>query len=137
MSHTGAFAVNPFTGERIPIFLANYVLMEYGTGAIMAVPAHDARDHEFAVKYGLPIPEVIVPKEGAPAGKPGELFEDLGVLVNSGPFTGLTSEEATDKMAALAKDKGFGREGRHLPPARLGHLAAALLGHAHPDDPLP
>ena len=107
---TGAFAVNPFTGERIPIFLANYVLMEYGTGAIMAVPAHDARDHEFASKYGLPIPEVIVPKDGAPAGKPGELFEDLGVLVNSGPFTGLTSEEATDKMAALAKDKGFGEK---------------------------
>ncbi|MDD8026411.1 MAG: leucine--tRNA ligase [Acidobacteriota bacterium] len=107
---TGAFAVNPFSGERIPIFLANYVLMEYGTGAIMAVPAHDGRDHEFAEKYGLPIPEVIVPKDGAPAGKPGELFEDLGRLVASGPFTGLTSEEAMDKMAALAKDKGFGEK---------------------------
>ncbi len=116
---TGAFAVNPFNGEKIPIFLANYVLMEYGTGAIMAVPAHDGRDHDFAEKYGLPIPEVIVPVQdaaaGAPAkadqaGKPGELFEDLGRLVASGPFTGLTSEEAMDKMAALAKDKGFGEK---------------------------
>jgi leucyl-tRNA synthetase len=116
---TGAFAVNPFSGEKIPIFLANYVLMEYGTGAIMAVPAHDGRDHDFAEKYGLPIPEVIVPvqdaaaetaEKGKPSREPGELFEDLGRLVNSGPFTGLASEEAMDKMAALAKDKGFGEK---------------------------
>jgi leucyl-tRNA synthetase len=106
---TGRTAVNPFTGKPIPIFLANYVLMEYGTGAIMAVPAHDARDNEFARKYDLPIPEVIVPKDGA-SRKEGELFEDLGVLVNSGPFTGMTSEAATDKMAAYAKEKGFGEK---------------------------
>jgi leucyl-tRNA synthetase len=111
---TGATAINPFTGRPIPIFLANYVLMEYGTGAIMAVPAHDARDHEFARKYGLPIPEVIVPAEGAaPAPAAGDgpaLFEDLGILVHSGPFTGLTSEEAMDKMAAHAKANGFGEK---------------------------
>jgi leucyl-tRNA synthetase len=106
---TGKTAINPFTGNSVPIFLANYVLMEYGTGAIMAVPAHDGRDHEFAEKYGLPIPEVIVPKDAANR-KEGELFEDLGVLVNSGPYTGMTSEEATDKMAAFAKDKGFGEK---------------------------
>jgi leucyl-tRNA synthetase len=117
---TGATAINPFTGRPIPIFLANYVLMEYGTGAIMAVPAHDARDNEFARKYGLPIPEVIVPAEGAapaatpaqdpPAGDGPVLFEDLGVLVNSGPFTGLTSEEAMARMAAEAKSLGFGEK---------------------------
>ena len=111
---TGATAINPFTGRPIPIFLANYVLMEYGTGAIMAVPAHDARDHDFAQKYGLPIPEVIIPAEGAapvpPAGDGPALFEDLGVLVHSGPFTGLTSEEAMVRMAAHAKSHGFGEK---------------------------
>jgi leucyl-tRNA synthetase len=107
---TGKTAVNPFTGKPIPIFLANYVLMEYGTGAIMAVPAHDGRDFEFAKKYDLPIPEVIIPREGGAGRKPGEMFEDLGVLVGSGEFTGLDSEEAMEKMAAWAKDKGFGEK---------------------------
>jgi leucyl-tRNA synthetase len=108
---TGKTAVNPFSGERIPIFLANYVLMEYGTGAIMAVPAHDARDFEFAEKYKLTIREVIVPKEpreAAAQGAEAELFEDYGKLVNSGPFTGKASEEAMKDMAAHAKEKGFG-----------------------------
>jgi len=107
---TGVTAVNPFTGKPVPIWLANYVLMEYGTGAIMAVPAHDGRDFDFAKKYGLPVVEVIVPEGGAPSPRESaaELFEDLGVLVNSGPYDGLTSVEATKKMAALAKDKGLG-----------------------------
>jgi len=105
-------AINPYTGKPIPIWMANYILMEYGTGAIMAVPAHDARDFEFAKKYGLPIREVIVPEGGTPSEKTdaAELFEDLGVLVNSGPYSELTSEEATGKMASLAKDKGFGEK---------------------------
>ncbi len=108
---TGRTAVNPFTGKPVPIFLADYVLMEYGTGAIMAVPAHDRRDFEFARKYGLPVPEVIAPRDGSAAGEEaGGLFEDLGVLVNSGPFSGLTSEAAMDKMAAYAKEKGFGEK---------------------------
>ncbi len=106
---TGRTAVNPFSGREIPVFLANYVLLEYGTGAIMAVPAHDARDNEFAHKYGLPIPEVIVPRDGA-APPAGGLFEDLGILANSGPFTGLTSEEAMEKMAEHAKHGGFGEK---------------------------
>ena len=107
---TGVTAVNPFTGKPVPIWLANYVLMEYGTGAIMAVPAHDGRDFDFAKKYGLPVVEVIVPEGGAPSPRESaaELFEDLGVLVNSGPYDGLTSVEATKKMAVLAKDKGLG-----------------------------
>ena len=108
---TGKKAINPFTQQPVPIWIANYVLMEYGTGAIMAVPAHDQRDFEFANKYGLPIPVVITP-ENKPADEPatGELFVDYGVLVNSGPFSGLKSEEAMDKMAAYASEKGFGEK---------------------------
>jgi leucyl-tRNA synthetase len=108
---SGKKAVNPFTGERIPIWIANYVLMDYGTGAIMAVPAHDARDLEFARAYGIPVRTVI-----APSGKAGErfdaepdaVFEETGVLVNSGPYSGLTSEKATDEMGKFAESEGFG-----------------------------
>ena len=89
--------VHPFTGAMVPVFAANYVLMEYGTGAVMGVPAHDERDYEFARKYGLDIPTVIAPADGR-ALAPGEFFSDYGRLVNSGPFTGLTSEEAIDRM---------------------------------------
>jgi leucyl-tRNA synthetase len=108
---TGKQAINPFTGEKIPIWIANYVLMEYGTGAIMAVPAHDGRDHEFAAKYGLRIREVIKPIEGNGSG-PAEsgLFEDLGTLVSSGSYTGLSSETAMETMAADAQAKGFGEK---------------------------
>ena len=109
---TGRKALNPFTGEHIPVWLANYVLMEYGTGAIMAVPAHDRRDFEFARDYGLPIRTVIVPP-GQEAERhdaaPAEAFEDYGTLVNSGPFSGLRSEEAMEKMGAFAEEQGFGR----------------------------
>jgi len=109
---TGRTAINPFTGERIPILIANYVLMEYGTGAIMGVPAHDKRDFEFAKKYGLVIREVIVPEGGRDQhAESGELFEDYGVVKNSGPFSGLKSEEAMAKMAAFAAEKGFGEAG--------------------------
>jgi len=106
---TGRKAVNPFTGEKIPIWIANYVLMEYGTGAIMAVPAHDQRDYEFARKYSLPIKEVIVPEESNP-NDPQDLFEDYGVVVNSGSFSGLPCREAIEKMTSFAKEKGFGGE---------------------------
>jgi leucyl-tRNA synthetase len=109
---TGKHALNPFTGEKIPIWIANYVLMEYGTGAIMAVPAHDGRDHEFATQYGLAIREVIKPKEGAGAAPPSEngLFEDLGTLVSSGPYTGMDSAAAMETMAHDARTKGFGEK---------------------------
>ncbi len=109
---TGRKAVNPYTGERVPIWLANYVLMDYGTGAIMAVPAHDARDFDFARSHGLTIRTVIVPEEEAgraPADEPREAFEDTGVLVNSGPFNGLSSEDAMEKMGKFAEEEGFGR----------------------------
>jgi leucyl-tRNA synthetase len=129
---TGRYAVNPFSGEKIPIWVGNFVLMEYGTGAIMAVPAHDERDFEFCRKYRLPIRVVVEPKEEVqssrlkveeqkktqdPASKTergarAELagaFTGYGVSVNSGPYSGLETEEAIAKMATFGEQKGFGR----------------------------
>jgi len=107
---TGRKAINPFTQEEIPIWVANYVLMEYGSGAIMAVPAHDQRDFEFAQKYGLLVKDVIVPDEESPVEKQEGLFEAYGKVINSGSFSGLTSHEAMSRMAAFALEKGFGSE---------------------------
>ncbi|MGH9341495.1 MAG: leucine--tRNA ligase [Acidobacteriota bacterium] len=105
---TGRYAINPFSEEKIPIWVANFVLMEYGTGAIMAVPAHDERDFEFARKYDLPIRRVIVPSEGE---SPAETaYTDYGRLVESGAFSGLASQEAQEQMIRFAVDKGFGEE---------------------------
>jgi leucyl-tRNA synthetase len=109
---TGKKAVNPFTGERVPVWIANYVLMDYGTGAIMGVPAHDGRDFAFARSYGIPIRTVIAPPEKANDrfdAEPAEVFEDLGVLVNSGPFSGLPSVKAMDEMGKHAEERGIGR----------------------------
>jgi leucyl-tRNA synthetase len=108
---TGAWAVNPFDGKRVPVWIANFVLAGYGTGAVMSVPAHDQRDFEFARKYGLPVRVVIQPAAGEriPAGDAlGAAFTEDGVLVDSGPFTGLASAEARRRMSALAREKGFG-----------------------------
>ena len=106
---TGKKAINPYTGEEVPIWIANYVLMEYGTGAVMAVPGHDQRDFNFAKKYSIPIREVIVPEGESSSGEMEEAFEGYGRLVNSGDFTGMTSKEAMDAMAQYAEDSGFGR----------------------------
>lgn len=107
---TGFEAINPVNGERVPVWVANYVLMEYGTGAIMAVPAHDQRDFEFAEKYGLPIKIVIVPEDNPDALKEPleEAYEEKGILVNSGPFTGMKSDEAIEKIAQWLSEKGLG-----------------------------
>jgi leucyl-tRNA synthetase len=107
---TGRFAINPYNGEKVPIWVGNFVLMDYGTGAIMAVPAHDQRDFEFCKKYGIPIRPVIrlVDGELADAGTMAESFPDYGILENSGEFSGLPSDEAIKKMNALAAKKGFG-----------------------------
>jgi leucyl-tRNA synthetase len=111
---TERYALNPFSGQKIPIWAGNFVLLEYGTGAIMAVPAHDERDFEFAEKFGLPIPVVVEEKktEGAKSGEKtaGPAFTEYGVSVNSGPYSGLKSEEAIEKMAADAEAKGFGKK---------------------------
>ena len=107
---TGKKAINPFSGEAIPVWISNYVLMEYGTGAIMAVPAHDQRDFEFAKKYSLPIKVVIVPEGESSPGEPEESFEDYGVVVNSGPFSEKPSLEAIEEMGQHAQEKRFGRK---------------------------
>src|SRR5271157_609644 len=99
-------------GEEVPIWLANFVLMEYGTGAIMAVPAHDERDYEFCSEYGLPIRTVIVPEGTSPETEvttPLHAMVDYGRLVASGPYNGLTSEEAIQRMTRDAEAKGFGK----------------------------
>jgi leucyl-tRNA synthetase len=111
--NTHHFAVNPYNGERIPIWVANYILMDYGTGAIMSVPAHDERDYEFARKYNLKIRTVIVPRSVDPdetSGQPALPFTTLdGKLVNSGPFTALDCEEAIKKMSEYAEKNSFGK----------------------------
>ncbi|MBI5633232.1 MAG: leucine--tRNA ligase [Nitrospirae bacterium] len=117
---TGAYCINPMNNEKIPVYIANFVLMEYGTGAIMSVPAHDQRDFEFAEKYGLPIRQVIVgaglapahqPQGGQPQGLPlQEAFVDEGILVDSGQFSGLKSADAKQKIADHLEEKGLGKK---------------------------
>ena len=106
---TGRYATNPFTRERIPIWIANFVLGDYGTGAVMAVPAHDQRDFEFATKYKLPIKVVVHPDpELAHTSTIGSAFEDYGRLVESGEFTGLSSEVALARMGEWVEKQAIG-----------------------------
>jgi leucyl-tRNA synthetase len=111
--NTYRYAINPFSGERIPIWVANYILMDYGTGAIMSVPAHDERDYEFARKYNLEIRLVILPISDDPEATMAEpqlpFTAHNGMTINSGPFSGLSSEDAIKKMSAYAEEKGFGK----------------------------
>ncbi len=110
---TGQYAINPLNGDRIPILVGNYVLMEYGTGAVMGVPAHDQRDFEFAKKYNLPIKIVIQPvdrNKWYTLEDMEEAYTEKGILVNSGIFNGLTSEEALDKIAEHLEKNGIGRK---------------------------
>jgi leucyl-tRNA synthetase len=108
---TGHYAINPYSGERAPIWVGNFVLMGYGTGAIMAVPAHDERDFEFCRKYSIAVRPVIRPADGALAVEPGmaAAFTEDGVVENSGPWSGLPSQEARRKMAVHAEANGFGK----------------------------
>ncbi|CAK8720157.1 Leucine--tRNA ligase [Candidatus Electronema halotolerans] len=106
---TGAYCLNPFTGERVPIYVANFVLMEYGTGAVMAVPAHDQRDFEFARKYGLPVRPVVQPEERLDGGSMEAAWEGDGVLADSGTFSGLPAAEAKQAIIAEAEQQGFGK----------------------------
>ena len=108
---TGSYAINPFTDKKIPIYVANFVLMDYGTGAIMSVPAHDERDYEFAKKYNLEIIRVIRPKSGFEKEPDDSLPYMLqGAIVNSGEFNGLSSEEAKEKISAYAEKLGIGKK---------------------------
>ena len=140
---TGRTAINPFTGKPVPIWVANFVLGEYGTGAVMGVPAHDQRDFEFARKYNLPITVVVQPpSQAARSGEHArgdadvgreriEAYDGPGTLVNSGEFNGL------DVGRGHRRDDGGRRGARHrradgaVSAEGLGHLATALLGHAH------
>jgi leucyl-tRNA synthetase len=108
---TGAYAVNPFSGEKVPIWIGNFVLMGYGTGAIMAVPAHDQRDFEFCKQYGITIRPVVRPVDGALAdvATMKEASGDDGIVEHSGPYSGLASAEARRVMSAKAEAEGFGK----------------------------
>ena len=105
----GRNAIHPMTGEEIPIWIANFVLMSYGTGAIMGVPAHDHRDHEFATHYGLPIVQVIRPAGGEAIGIGSEAFVDPGIVMGSGEFDGMTSAAAFEAIAGWLEAEGKGR----------------------------
>ncbi len=106
---TGFKAIHPITQEEIPVYVANFVLTDYGTGALMAVPGHDERDHEFAVKYRLPIKQVIASKENRDIDVQEEAFTEKGILVSSGKYNGLTSEDAFDAIADHLEQTGIGR----------------------------
>jgi leucyl-tRNA synthetase len=111
--NTGRYAINPFNGEKVPVWVANYILMDYGTGAIMSVPAHDERDYEFAKKYKLEIRLVILPlaqdQEETMTEPVLPFTTHDGMLINSGPYSGISCDEAIKKMAADAEKKGFGK----------------------------
>ncbi|MFC3093597.1 leucine--tRNA ligase [Alteromonas sediminis] len=108
---TGLYVVHPLTGERLPIWVANFVLMDYGSGAVMSVPGHDQRDWEFATKYDLNIKQVVVPDDNAEStcDLSQSAFTDKGRLVNSGAFDGLDFSEAFDGIASALEEKGYGQ----------------------------
>lgn len=107
---TGLFAVHPLTGEQVPVWVANFVLMDYGSGAVMAVPGHDQRDWEFATKYGLTVQQVVAPTDDAQeeCDLSASAYTEKGVLVNSGEFDGLAFEAAFDQIAARLESMGRG-----------------------------
>jgi len=105
----GHFAINPYNGEQVPIWVANYILMDYGTGAIMSVPGHDARDFEFAHKYAIHIRRVIAPADPAAEETPLPFLTEDGVLINSGEYDGLSCEAAQKKLQQVAESGGFGK----------------------------
>jgi leucyl-tRNA synthetase len=112
---TGHYAINPFNGERLPIWVANYILLEYGAGAVMSVPAHDQRDYEFARKYGLEVRVVVLPRRTGEPPAPGQpdepvlpYVEEDSLLMNSGEYNGLGCQEAQVKLVAFAQEHGFG-----------------------------
>ncbi|MBE9044110.1 leucine--tRNA ligase [Pleurocapsales cyanobacterium LEGE 10410] len=110
---TGGKALNPFNGEEVPILIADYVLYEYGTGAVMGVPAHDVRDFKFATEKGLPIKTVIVPEDTTDVGaidqSPSEAYTEPGIIVNSEQFDGTPSVEGKTKIIEYAEQQGYGK----------------------------
>ena len=116
---TGAFAIHPLTGEQVPIWIGEYVLADYGTGAVMAVPAHDERDFKFAKAYGLPVVHVVEPKEAGELGSDAceSAFTEMGVVVQSGEgLDGLTSAEAKGAVIRLLEDANRDEDGADAVP---------------------
>jgi len=107
---TGFTAIHPLTGEDIPVWTANFVLMDYGSGAVMSVPAHDERDHDFAKAYGLPIKQVIAPSDSSEIDIQEQAYTEKGILVTSGEFTGLNSQEAFDAIVTKFEALGTGKK---------------------------
>ncbi|RMD50057.1 MAG: leucine--tRNA ligase, partial [Ignavibacteria bacterium] len=105
---TGAYAVNPINGEKVPVWIADYVLATYGTGAVMAVPGHDERDFEFATKFRLPIRKVILEDGKTAEDELKEAFTGIGTMINSGEFNGLRSDEGKEKISDFLEEKGIG-----------------------------
>jgi leucyl-tRNA synthetase len=105
---TGHYAINPYNGEKVPIWVANYILSDYGTGAIMSVPGHDERDFEFAQKYGIPIQRVIAPADPAAEEPALPYLSEDGVLINSGEFNGLTCVQAQKQLQEVAARRAIG-----------------------------
>ena len=106
----GDFVINPVNGEKVPVYTANFVLMDYGTGAVMAVPAHDQRDFEFARKYGLPVRVVIQPPgEPLVAGEMSEAYEEPGTMAGSGPYDGMANEEGKEAVCDLLEAEDWGK----------------------------
>ena len=128
----GRHAINPVNGERIPVWAADYVLPDYGTGAIMAVPAHDQRDLDFARAFGLPV-RVVVQTDLPDPAETGQATPGDGALVNSGPLDGLSKAEAIAAITEILAEQGPGPGRGQLPAARLAAVAAAVLGRADPD----
>ena len=133
----GVHAINPVNGERIPVYAADYVLAEYGTGAIMAVPAHDQRDLDFARAFGLPVREVVATGGPDPQAT-GIATPGDGTYVNSGPLNGLTGQGERESRAIIARLEAEGAASRcgDLPAAGLAAEPPALLGLPDPDHPL-
>ncbi len=146
---TGSYAVNPVNGKQIPIWVADYVLADYGTGAVMCVPAHDERDFAFAKKFALPIVQVILP-EGAEETELKEAYTGDGVIINSGDWNGMKAFEAKEKVPHIMEEKGMGKKtvnyklrdwvfsrqrywGEPIPIVHCEHCGAVAV----PDDQLP
>ena len=132
---TGAYVINRLTGDKVPVWIADYVLASYGTGAVMAVPAHDERDFAFAKKYNIPIKVVIA----GPDWKGEELtaaYVEDGMMINSKQFDGMNNRDGIKAVTAIPGNETLGQRHHQLPHARLADFPPALLGRAHPDDSL-
>ncbi len=130
---TGREAINPFTKKPVPIWVANFVLIEYGTGAVMGVPGHDQRDFEFARKYGLPVTVVVQPEGERLSGDTlGEPYDGPGTIVNSGEFDGLSTDAGARTHVGVRREARDRRTDRAVQAEGLGNLPPEILGDADP-----